>query len=104
MNIGNASALGTGPFTIAANGVTFDNTSGANATLSANNPQAWNGDFTYLGSANSLNLGTGAVTLGGNRTVTVTANTLTVGGPIGDNSNEYSLTKAGGGALVSGGQ
>ena len=44
-----------------------------------------------------MNLGTGAVTLGANRQVTVSANTLTVGGAIGGG---YSLTKAGSGTLV----
>ncbi len=60
------------------------------------NPQNWNGDFTFVGSQN-MNLGTGAVTLGGNRQVTVSANTLTVGGVIG---GSYSLTKAGNGTLT----
>ena len=40
------------------------------------------------------------MTLGGDRRVTVNANTLTVGGPIGGN---HSLTKAGDGALTLGG-
>src|SRR5207249_643214 len=68
-------------------------------TMTANNPQAWNADFIHVTSA-SLNLGTGAVTLGGNRQVTVEANTLTVGGGIGDGGNNYTLTKAGTGTLV----
>ena len=96
LNVNNASALGTGTFTIS--GGTIDNTSGGNFTLSTNNPQNWNGNFTYLGSANNLNLGTGAVTLSANRQVTVTANTLTVGGNITGNAN--SLTKAGNGMLT----
>jgi len=94
VNIGNASALGTG--TIVFNGGNIDNTSGAALTLTANNAQTWNADFTFLGS-NALNLGTGAVTLGGDRSVTVSANTLTVGGPI---SGGFGLTKAGNGTLV----
>ena len=98
LNINTATALGTGSFTITSG--TIDNTSGSNVALSTANPQTWNGDFTYAGSANNLNLGTGAVTLGGNRTVTVAANTLTVGGAIGDGGNGYSLTKAGNGTLV----
>jgi autotransporter-associated beta strand protein len=44
-------------------------------------------------------MGTGAVTLGGNRIVTVSANTLTVGGVIDDGVNIYSLTKTGVGRL-----
>ena len=65
LNINNATALGTGAFTIAAGSI--DNTSGGDITLTNNNTQNWNGNFTYVGSANNLNLGTGAVTLGGNR-------------------------------------
>ena len=80
--INNASALGTGPLTIS--GGTIDNTFATNLTLGTNNGQFWNGDFAYLGSRYSLNLGTGAVSLGGNRNVTVAANTLTVGGAISD--------------------
>src|SRR5208337_1178387 len=72
------------------------NTSGSAITLSTNNAQTWAGDFTFVGS-NPLNLGTGAVTLGANRQVTVNASTLTVGGAIG---GAYSLTKAGAGTLA----
>ena len=94
--INNASALGTGPFLITAP-VTIDNTSGAPIALVANNPQTWSADFTFTGSS-SLNMGNGAVTLGGNRTVTVAANTLTVGG-MSDGGGGYSLTLPGPGTL-----
>ncbi len=94
MNINNASAIGTGPLTIA--GGTIDNTSGADITLATNNPQTWNGNFTYVGS-NSLNTGVGAVTLSASSAVTVGANTLTVGGPI---TGAFGLTKAGNGTLT----
>ena len=87
-------AIGTGTFTI--NGGTIDNTSGGSITLSNNNVQTWGGDFTFTGT-NALNLGTGAVTLSANRTVTVSASTLTVGGAIG---GAFSLTKAGAGNLI----
>ena len=76
--LNNNNALGSGTLTIS--GGSIDSTAGG-ITL-ANNPQNWNGDFTFNGSQ-GLNLGTGAVTLGGSRTVTVNANTLTVGGSIG---------------------
>ncbi|MBL7856590.1 MAG: autotransporter-associated beta strand repeat-containing protein, partial [Cyclobacteriaceae bacterium] len=94
ININNANALGaaTGAFTIA--GGTINNTTGGPLTL-ANYPQAWNGDFTF-GGTQSLNLGTGPVTLTGNRQVTVSANTLTVGGIV---SGSFNLTKAGAGTL-----
>ncbi|MDP9173513.1 MAG: autotransporter-associated beta strand repeat-containing protein, partial [Planctomycetota bacterium] len=97
LNINNAAAIGPGTFTI--NGGTIDNTSGGSITLSNNNAQSWNGDFTFAGT-NPLNLGTGAVTLGGNRQITTTANTLTVGGNIG---GAFSIAKAGAGTLALGG-
>ena len=93
--LNNNYALGSGPLTIS--GGTLDSTAGGVAL--ANNAQNWNADFTFLGTQ-ALTTGTGAVTLSSSRTVTVTANTLTVGGPIADGGNNYSLTKAGAGALV----
>jgi autotransporter-associated beta strand protein len=89
------SAIGTGMFTIS--GGSIDNTSAGDVTLATNNLQVWNGDFTYAGSTRNLNLGAGTVLLGGNRRVTVAANTLTVDGSI---EGSYSLTKAGAGTLV----
>ncbi len=101
ININNATALGTGNFTI--NAGTINNSSGAEVILSANNTQTWNGNFTFTGS-NSLNMGTGAVTLGTaagtERTVTVSASTLTVGGIISDGTTATGLIKAGTGTLV----
>ena len=79
LNVNNAAALGTGPLTIS--GGTIGNTSGGAITLSTNNAQNWNGNFTFAGT-NDLNLGTGAVTMSSSRTVTVASNNLTVGGPI----------------------
>ncbi len=92
------SAIGTGPLTIA--GGTIDNTSAADITVLSHNPQNWTGDFSYLGSLHKLNLGTGAVTLGGYRQVTVNGSALTIGGPIGDGGSGYGLTKAGAGTLT----
>ncbi|MHA3771838.1 beta strand repeat-containing protein [Verrucomicrobiota bacterium sgz303538] len=94
LNVNNATALGTGALTIT--GGTLDNTTSAAITVTRNNPQNWNGDFTFQGTQ-SLNLGTGAVALSGNRTVTVVGNTLTVGGISGTG---FSLTKEGTGTLV----
>ena len=91
------SAIGTGTLTIS-DGTIVDNTGSGDVTLLPNNAQNWNGDFTYAGSAHSLNLGTGAVTPNGNRQVAVSANTLTVGGSIGGGA--ISLTKAGAGTLT----
>jgi fibronectin-binding autotransporter adhesin len=101
LDINGTKALGAvgSAFTIGADGVTFDNTSGALITMGINNPETWNGNFTFAGS-NALSMGAGAITLGGNRTVTVAASTLTLGGVISDGGNVYSLTKAGGGTLT----
>lgn len=93
LNLNSASSIGTGLLTISA-GI-IDNTSGSALTLSTNNAQNWNADFTFTGS-NSLNLGTGAVTLSANRAITVSANTLTVGGTI---SGSFNLSKTGAGTL-----
>ena len=91
---GGTSAIGTGVLTI--NGGTLDS-SVANLVNAGNNAQNWNADFTFAGS-NSLNLGTGAVTMNASRTVTVTANTLIVGGGI--SGSGFGLTKTGAGTLV----
>jgi fibronectin-binding autotransporter adhesin len=109
LNINSSTALGTSALTISA-GTTFDNTSGAAITLTTNNVQTWNGNFTF-GATNALNLGTGAVTLGANVQVTVNGPSLsltggatnltsliplTLGGAIG---GAHSLTVAGTGVL-----
>ena len=99
LNINSTTALGSGTFTIA-NGTSIDNTSGGSITLSTNNVQTWNGDFTFIGT-NPLNIGTGAVAMGSTlRTVTTAASTLTVGGTI---SGSGGLTKAGAGTMTLGG-
>ncbi len=95
LNLNSASALGTGAFTISGGG-TIDNTSGGLITLN-NNAQTWGSNFTFAGT-NDLNLGTGTVTMTGNRTVTVNAGNLTVGGVISGGAR--TLTKAGAGMLT----
>ena len=92
--LGSATALGTGTFTLGGGNL---DSSVANLVNTSNNAQSWNADFTFVGSQN-LNLGTGTVTPSANRQVTVTANTLTVGGVIGGGA--ISLTKAGAGTLT----
>ena len=95
LKINNASAIGTGTLTIA--GSANIDTAGSAITLATNNAQNWNSDFTFLGSSD-LNLGTGAVTLNANRTVTTDGSgILTVGGSIGGG---FTLTKAGAGTLA----
>ncbi|MGN6371036.1 MAG: autotransporter-associated beta strand repeat-containing protein, partial [Phycisphaerae bacterium] len=97
LNVNNAAALGTGTITL--NGGTLGNTSGAAIVLTTNNPVAVKGDFSFAG-PNDLSLGTGAVTVTGDRTITSTTGTLTMGAVTGDGN----LTKAGDGNLsVAGG-
>ena len=97
LNINNAKALGATACTFIITSGTIDNTSAGDITLTNNNSQAWNNGFTYAGSLHSLNLSTGAVTLNATPTVTVSGNTLTIGGII---SGEFGLTKAGVGTLI----
>jgi autotransporter-associated beta strand protein len=99
LNLNSATALGTGTLTIGA-GTTIN--TAANNTLSTNNAQNWNGDFTFTGSSD-LNLGSGAVSMGSSLQLTTSGSILSVGGAIGDGGSNHSLTKAGAGTLVLGG-
>ena len=95
LNLDSPTAVGSGGLKL--NGGTLDSTA-AGTVLAGNPAQNWNGDFAFAGT-NDLDLGTGAVTVGGSgdRTVTV-AGTLTVGelrtGP------GQGLIKQGAGTLV----
>ncbi len=100
LNINQANALGAGPLTI--NAGTLNSTVGS--TNANSNALNWNSDFTFTGSK-ELGLGAGLVTLSSNRTVTVSASTLTVGGTItgfvnSASLNAFDITKAGSGALA----
>ncbi|MES2440745.1 MAG: autotransporter-associated beta strand repeat-containing protein [Verrucomicrobiota bacterium] len=92
LNLNNASAIGTGAFFLA--GSSLDNTSGAAVALTTNNTQSWDSDFTFTGS-NNLSFGTGTASFGADRTVTVSANTLSTGRVTGSGS----LIKQGAGTL-----
>ncbi len=96
LNIGDPNALGSG--TLAISGGTLDNTSSQALVFGGNNPQNWNGSFAFAGN-NSLNLGTGPVTLGVSPTITLGGATLTVGGSISDGGSGLGLTVAGSGML-----
>jgi autotransporter-associated beta strand protein len=92
------SSMGSGK-TFAINGGTIGNTSGAAATMSiGSGTYSIGGDFTFAGSSN-LNLGTAAVNLGSSvRQITVSANTLAVGGIMSGTSG--GITKLGAGTLT----
>jgi len=96
LNINSTTALGATASTFTILGGTIDNTSGSAITLANNNAQAWNGNFAFTGT-NDLNLGTGAVAMNANRTVTLSAGNLTVGGVI--SGSTFGLTKDGAGTL-----
>lgn len=91
--LNNTRALGTSAGTFTISGGVLDASS---SITTVSYPLAINGDFTFVGT-NSLNLGTGAITMNGNRIITVTTNTLTLGGALSDITR--SLTKAGAGIL-----
>ncbi len=94
-----ASWVGATP-ALGAPGVTLDNLTGAAETLTTNNAQTWLGNFTYVG-ANSLNMGSGAVTMGANVTLNVStgSSTLSVGSVNNGSTGSYGLTKTGPGTL-----
>ncbi len=91
LNLGHDSGLGSGTLTFA--GGSLDAVVGAR-TLTANNPIQVAGDFTFVGT-NSLNLGTGTVTIPSAKTLAVSAGTLTIGGAI----TGTGFVKAGNGTL-----
>jgi autotransporter-associated beta strand protein len=97
LNINHADALGTGTFAISGgDNARIDNTSGSLVTLN-NNAQTWSNNFTFIGT-NDLDMGTGAVSMGGSRTLTINAGNLTVGGAI--SGSGFGIIKAGSGTLL----
>jgi autotransporter-associated beta strand protein len=112
LNYNNAAAVRTIGTTTAAvttgtwltfSGGALDNGGASHITSSDHNPNMMlNANLTFTGT-NSLNFGTGLVSLGSaagtSRTITVTANTLTLGGIISNGTTATALTKAGDGTL-----
>lgn len=107
INLNNNHALSTGGLSLTGGSTTLDSTVGG-VTL-ANNPlnliSATVGgtnanNVVFLGS-NSLDFGTGTVTLGnGDKAIRVEANTLTLGGDVVEDSSPRSLFKNGVGTLA----
>lgn len=93
LNINTATALASG--TLSISGGTLDNASGVSVTNTSSITELFNGSFSFLGSS-SLDLGYGDVKLTTSPTITISANTLSLGGVI---SGAYGLTKAGPGTL-----
>ncbi len=94
LSFGSSKPIGTGTLTLSGGGL---DSAVPNLVNTGNNAQTWSSDFTFTGT-NSLNLGTGAVTMSATRAVTVGGNVLTVGGNI--SGSGFGLTKFGVGTLV----
>jgi autotransporter-associated beta strand protein len=100
LKIGSTNALGSGTFTVAGNGL-FDNATGGPLTM-GNGITMSGGSPTFNGTDDMTF--TGAVLISGaNRTITVSAKTLTLGGAIGEDVAGRNLTKASAGTLTLGG-
>jgi autotransporter-associated beta strand protein len=83
LNINNAGALGSGSFTLSANGGTIDNTSGGAISVAQGGPSSLF-NFTFGGSNNLTFSGTTAIAVNAGRTITLggTNSTLTFGGAL----------------------
>jgi autotransporter-associated beta strand protein len=96
LQLGSATALGNGTVTLS--GGSFDNTAASDITYL--NSLTFNGNGTYIGSAHNTRFD-GVITIsGGNRTLTVTSNTVTFSQGVGQDTAGRGLTKAGAGTLV----
>jgi autotransporter-associated beta strand protein len=95
LNLRNASALGTGTFTMA-NGTSFDNTATGSISNANNNAIVLGETNTFVGTS-SLDLGTGNVTFAANTRLNVNSNNLTLGGNL---SGSSAFSKDGAGTLT----
>ena len=102
LDLQNASALGTGMFTIGpattmgATSTQFLNAAGTADIVMTTSNTTWNSGFRFLGTKN-LTFGPGTVTLGTNVMLTVSSNTLAVPGAI---TGAWAIVKEGSGSLV----
>lgn len=93
LRVNNAQSFGTGTITLSGGSI---DSGTSNLVLTTNNPVTVSANTTFVGTQ-SLTFGTGTWTIGAARTITTTANTLTLGGII---SGAFTLTKAGAGTLA----
>ncbi len=99
LNVNSPTAFGTSAGSLRIFAGTLDNTSAAAITIANDNPVTISGDFIFTGNKD-LNLGSGAVALGGaNRTITTNAGNLTLGGII-SSTGDFGIIKAGPGTLT----
>lgn len=107
LNLNSAAALGATSSVFIINGGSIGNTSGAAVAITNNNAIVVNADFTASLTTQTLDLGTGSVSLGTaagtSRSITVAASVLTLGGNIADGTTATGFTKSGGGTLALGG-
>jgi len=98
INLNDAGALGSGTLTIGS-GATIN----GGVTLSGNNQQVWNGNFT-LSTGTTLNLGSGDVSLGSGagavRSISVSGPAVVIGGVIADGATGNAITKTNTGTLT----
>ena len=108
LHINSATAIGTGTLLFgggaATDTVQIDNSSAGVVNVSTANAISMNRNFTFVGTQN-LSLGTGTTTLGGmtsgsNRSITVSANTLTLNGTVAEAAANLGINKAGAGTLL----
>jgi autotransporter-associated beta strand protein len=94
--INNPTALGATASALSLSGATIDNSNGG-VTLTNNNPITIAANFTF-GGTNNVNLGTGAITDAGNRTITLNGvgSTLTMGGTLTNTANAVQTTTVNG--------